>query len=356
MDSLRRNVNKQRLIRFIEIICIAFGLAFILFFLTGNLRYRVPTAINKHLKSWHGWENIEYMFVFGDSFSTTSFNPHDIQPNIDNPFGNPPFPEGVESGGPNWVHFSTATYNKSFIRTYNLAVGAGTVDRGIIAPFFDYSRSLNQQIPEVFLPLYANPVSRGPTIPTWQAHNTLFALFYGVNDIAMASRKLSGPTPSGAIFASYAGAIETMYQAGARNFLFVNVPPLDRAPQGMEVSASASDILDWNARLAALRQHLTATYSDMTTFVFDFYGLFDRILKYPQQFEQTRQIKNTTNWCFEYIMGTPEWHTLIPSCNIPVSEYFWENDLHPTWPVHNATAATIIEDCFGKRGPKGFCS
>jgi phospholipase/lecithinase/hemolysin len=41
--------------------------------------------------------------------------------------------------------------------------------------------------------------------------------------------------------------------------------------------------------------------------------------------------------------GTPTWYTKDPSCDYPVNEYLWLNDLHPTFPVHNATAASIVK-------------
>jgi len=41
--------------------------------------------------------------------------------------------------------------------------------------------------------------------------------------------------------------------------------------------------------------------------------------------------------------GTPTWYTKDASCDYAVNEYLWLNDLHPTFPVHNATAASIVE-------------
>jgi hypothetical protein len=39
--------------------------------------------------------------------------------------------------------------------------------------------------------------------------------------------------------------------------------------------------------------------------------------------------------------GTPTWYTKDASCDYPVDEYLWLNSLHPTFPMHNATAAGI---------------
>jgi hypothetical protein len=41
--------------------------------------------------------------------------------------------------------------------------------------------------------------------------------------------------------------------------------------------------------------------------------------------------------------GTPDWYTKDAGCEYPVNEYLWLNTLHPTFPVHNATAASIAE-------------
>ena len=41
--------------------------------------------------------------------------------------------------------------------------------------------------------------------------------------------------------------------------------------------------------------------------------------------------------------GTPTWYTLDANCTYPVNEWFWLNNLHPTFPIHNATAASIVK-------------
>lgn len=41
--------------------------------------------------------------------------------------------------------------------------------------------------------------------------------------------------------------------------------------------------------------------------------------------------------------GTPTWYTKEPSCQYAVNEYLWLNSLHPTFPMHNATASSIAK-------------
>jgi phospholipase/lecithinase/hemolysin len=41
--------------------------------------------------------------------------------------------------------------------------------------------------------------------------------------------------------------------------------------------------------------------------------------------------------------GAPTWYTKDPSCQYAVNEYLWLNELHPTFPMHNATAASVAK-------------
>lgn len=41
--------------------------------------------------------------------------------------------------------------------------------------------------------------------------------------------------------------------------------------------------------------------------------------------------------------GTPTLTYLDPSCGVPVNEYLWLNDLHPTYPMHNLIASQIVQ-------------
>lgn len=41
--------------------------------------------------------------------------------------------------------------------------------------------------------------------------------------------------------------------------------------------------------------------------------------------------------------GTPEKDTFLEECGVPVNQYFWLNNIHPTYPVHEAVAAQIAQ-------------
>ncbi len=46
--------------------------------------------------------------------------------------------------------------------------------------------------------------------------------------------------------------------------------------------------------------------------------------------------------------GTPTMSYLEPSCGIPVDQYTWLNDLHPTYPIHNLIASRIVQQLGGE--------
>jgi phospholipase/lecithinase/hemolysin len=125
----------------------------------------------------------------------------------------------------------------------------------------------------------------------------------------------------------------------------------------------------WNDKLANMTAAFNARHGNKTkTFVHDTHGVFEAALKDPKVFSQTAGLKNTTTWCKAYEKcilpqivveslltersGAPTWYTKDPSCAYPVNEYFWLNNLHPTFPIHNATAASIVQ-LLGSRASRG---
>ena len=136
-----------------------------------------------------------------------------------------------------------------------------------------------------------------------------------------------------------------LYQTGARNFLFMNVPPMDRAPGG--ASSLAESIPDWNSRLKGMAMNLSSTYSDVSVFTFETDVLFNLILDNPSSIKETAQITNTTGSCPAYGKDVSAPDQSDPSCSAPYNQYFWQDGLHPMFTVHQAIAAQVAE---GLRG------
>lgn len=93
-------------------------------------------------------------------------------------------------------------YNRSAIKTYDLAVGGGTIDRHMVNPVFPTAKTFYDQIEHYFRPFYG-PASSS----TWQSESTLFAVFFGVMDLIIPFHDEERP-PIDKLIKSYESELE----------------------------------------------------------------------------------------------------------------------------------------------------
>ena len=249
-----------------------------------------------------------------------------------------------------WVEQLSIKYNQSLIETYNLAYGGATVDSNLVKPYEPQVLSFREQVNDWFFPYYVEDSSSSNTSsPFYSSSSTLFAAFFGINDVGNSYFESNSSAILDAIFTVYAGLLSELYtSAGARNFLLLNVPPVNLSPltaqQGAQAQASEDgDIQDFNDRLAALATSVQYAYPDTTVFLYDTHRVFSQVLQYPASYAQTAGYKNTTDYCDAYQNGTPELDTFDPECGVPVDEYFWLNSLHPTYLMQDVMAQQMAE-------------
>jgi phospholipase/lecithinase/hemolysin len=191
-------------------------------------------------------------------------------------------------------------YNASAIFTYNLGYGGATMDSSLVAPWKPDVSSIADQIQNEWFPTYASKPSSAP----WASENALFALFDGINDVGNSWWK-NTTLLNAEIFAVYHGLVDSLYYAGARNFAFLNVPPVDRAPQALANSVAnqaqeKEGIAAWNNALMAMAKDLKSEKPDVNVFTVDANQLFNKVLDNPSSFLQTSGYKNTTAYCAAY--------------------------------------------------------
>ncbi|KZT61573.1 carbohydrate esterase family 16 protein [Calocera cornea HHB12733] len=279
------------------------------------------------------WNNTEYMFVFGDSYSTTGYN---VSAGITSPD-----PGYTASNGLNWVEYLRGTYNVTYTKVYNLAYGGATTDSYLVTPYLPTVQSLVNQVT-----LWDQYFSPAPSVAPWTTNNTLFAIFIGINDVGNAwnTNNLNETQP---VFFSllmdrYFQQVNNLYERGARNFLFLNVPPIDRAPlfieQGSATQAAVKSALAlYNTYLTDRINALQYLYPYLgSVVVYDTNTLFNTLLDNAETFSFT----NITGYCDAYANGTPTTTYQTAGCE-PVSTYFWLNTLHPLWFVHDVVAHGI---------------
>ncbi|KAF4621138.1 hypothetical protein D9613_001150 [Agrocybe pediades] len=267
-----------------------------------------------------------YWFGFGDSYSQTGFNISGTLPNVANPIGNPDFPGWSATGGANWVGYLTSTYNNSLLFTYNFAYGGATIDASLVAPYEPTVLSLTDQVNQ-----FLGSVASKPASTPWTSANSLFSIWIGVNDIGN-SYYQSGSRDafSDTLLNAYFALVQKLYNVGARNFLFANVPPIDRSPLMLAQSTDAqalekSVIATFNTKLAAKISSFKANNTGVTTFLWDSNAQFTKMLNSPT----TYGFADATSYGSDPTM-------------------FWGNNYHPSTYANKFFGQEIGQNVLGK--------
>lgn len=252
------------------------------------------------------------------------------QPSRENPIGNPDFPGVTSAIGANWAGFLTGTYNDSFIRTIDLAGGGATVDGAIFKSKFPGFRSFKTQVERDFIPNYAE---NKPSDFEWSRENTLFASFFGLNDCRAAYfQSKSSELPKD--ISVYIDILGNLYNAGARNFLVLELTPLERAPNSRWNNTRRQEelgglIKGYNTNLTQALTDFSNDRPDAAVFLFDTHQLYNELLDNVCSYPETCAIKDTTSFCPAYGGERDNPYAYDPSCAYSVDKYFWINGLHP---------------------------
>ncbi|KAF9047805.1 hypothetical protein BJ165DRAFT_1344738, partial [Panaeolus papilionaceus] len=226
-----------------------------------------------------------FWFSFGDSYTSTGFSATGTRPNNANPIGNPNFPGYPTTPGANWVGWLTSTYNSSQLFTYNYAVGGATIDQTIVPPYSSNIPSVVQQVTT-----FLNSVGSKPSTTPWTSSNALFSIWIGINDLAATyGRGGDRGAFSDQLLNSEFAQVKKLYDVGARNFLFVNVPPVDRSPQLLAQPTNnqaglRTVIQGFNTRLAAKAAAFASANPGAKTWVYDSASQFTQILNNPRNY------------------------------------------------------------------------
>ncbi|KAJ7481040.1 carbohydrate esterase family 16 protein [Mycena galericulata] len=276
------------------------------------------------------WSETDFLFVFGDSYTTTGFNISAGVNSVD--------PGFTSSNGPNWVEALRDTYNVAGTKVFNLAYGGATIDSALVTPYLPTVLSVVDQVAQFKTFLAPKPLGA-----QWNSSNSLFAIWIGINDCGNSYgwTNTTQPAFNKVLMNRLASQIEELYSFGARSFLFLTVPPINRAPlfleQGQSVtSLLASDIANYNAQLSETMTQFQASHKGFEATVFDTQPIFNTLLDEAKTFQFT----NSTGYCAAYENGTPAQSTQIAPC-APVSTYFWLNTLHPLFTIHGILAHAI---------------
>ncbi|KAG2150694.1 carbohydrate esterase family 16 protein [Suillus bovinus] len=284
------------------------------------------------------WNETEYLFVFGDSYSADGY---DVSAGI-----NSQVPGYTSSNGQNWVQFLTGTYNQKAVKTFDLAYGGATIDAALVPAYQSTVRSVVDQVAQ-----FNEYLAPKPAGAKWDSTNSLFAVWIGINDIGN-SESWTNITQAkfyGTLMNRLFSQVEDLYSKGARSFLFLTVPPMNRAPlyieQGHQAAAKIGiNIAEYNKQLTQSVRTFKSKHPDVDTVTVDTQPIFNVLLDNWQTFG----FVNFTGYCKAYENGTPTATYQVEGC-APVSNYFWLNSLHPLFTVHNILAQSISSALGGYR-------
>ena len=115
--------------------------------------------------------------------------------------------------------------------------------------------------------------------------------------------------------------VEDLNSSGGGAFLFLTVPPTNRAPLLIEAGEAAvrnisSALDDYNKQLNSSIAAFNANHTDASAVLFDTRPVFNTLLDHAETFG----FVNITGYCEAYENGTPDLTTEEPPC-APVSSY-----------------------------------
>ncbi|CCA73377.1 related to cellulose-binding GDSL lipase/acylhydrolase, putative-Aspergillus fumigatus [Serendipita indica DSM 11827] len=159
--------------------------------------------------------------------------------------------------------------------------------------------------------------------PGWSSSNTLFSVWIGINDIGNSYWRSDATTFDDTLLNRYFQLVQSLYSVGARKFLFLTVPPIQRSPlmlgQGSSVTATEKAVIaDYNSKLAAKAAAFASANSGVTALVYDTSTAFNTVLDNPSAYG----LQDATS----YGSG---------------NTYAWCNDYHPSPVIHNALASDL---------------
>ncbi|KIY72193.1 carbohydrate esterase family 16 protein [Cylindrobasidium torrendii FP15055 ss-10] len=256
---------------------------------------------------WHSFSHIKRLVIFGDSYSSVLLALNQgVKPTASLPLSGQKFPGHVwnEPGMPNWVgHLLTQyrdgplfqpegtndAWNEDPLLVYDYALGGNTLD-GV-------QRQVN-----VFLRDMASEMAA-----TWKAEETLFVSWIGINDCAYSTEHEDNIEK---LFSMQ----EQLYMAGARNILFIDVPPMWRIPgvRGPGESSKAA-VASWNSNLVSKAEKFSSQRPDVTCLLWSSFDASNTILDRPKEhrFDRADLKKSGGGIWVDHIHPTSAYHNHI---------------------------------------------
>ncbi|KAF9870967.1 lysophospholipase a [Colletotrichum karsti] len=313
------------------------------------------------------WQKTSHVLAFGDSYTyvqgtegwwgysfigsqlNISFTPEQLLSDRIVPGQNT-----SSAGGPNWIEELTGCKDglprDCEIQLWNFAFAGADISTTFVPLHHDYTISFENQVWQWD--------TYGRSVINADQKLSLVASFIGINDIndmANFEFPLQNLTSFEELYtaaiAEQFTALETVHKAGYRNFLFLNLPPLDKTPASQTNPNRKPDtamINTFNDVLNQTAKAFTEQHPGTTAMVFDTYSWLTHVFNNAASFG----ITNTTSFCPKYNAWDIATNYESSGCQ-PIGEYFWYNSGHIAYTVSQLLGSKVDEFLTQKSGSCG---
>ncbi|KAF8077883.1 hypothetical protein FPV67DRAFT_1463311 [Lyophyllum atratum] len=248
--------------------------------------------------AWPGFSELAFLIIFGDSYSSVGYGlaPQEGAATALQPLG-VPFPGSTwnEPNLCNWVgHLITKYFPRARFNPDGAKQDAAYLERPLLV--YNYAKGgdtipgVRRQIQSQFLP----NVGQKPNWASWSGDTSLFSRSFskvglkltsitftlstvtwvGINDCAYSRDHTSN-------LRSLVSLQEKLYDAGARNFLFVDIPPIHRSPAVPEHREDSTSFDNFNNELNEAASAFASKHPEITVMLFAASATFNRFLDTP---------------------------------------------------------------------------
>ncbi|KAF4994812.1 hypothetical protein FGRMN_5546 [Fusarium graminum] len=252
-------------------------------------------------------------------------------PRAENPIGNPELPGITSSGGKNWAMYMATEFNTTLTLAYIFARSASVVDAEVIPPRRKTTFTFAHQIAQ-----FKETIGHRPRHAAWTAENTVVTVWFGLNDLSIALGKEGQDKRLRASIGRMFELTEILYKMGIRNFIFIEMPPIELLPSHQtvklrndgrhELYSYAATV--WNKCLRQNTILFQQTHRDAKANYIEVWDIFYQAFLQPQSLGA----KNST--CVD-----PEGKTCL-----------WADAHHPGRRIHRLIGARVAENAWGNEG------
>ncbi|KAL2872379.1 SGNH/GDSL hydrolase family protein [Aspergillus lucknowensis] len=335
-------------------------------------------ALSRHGFDWH---SIRHLVAFGDSYTYVQgihgrTNYSFIGDQFDYAFNARKLltnkivqsQTGTSAGGPNWLEYLAGCGVEEGLTSplsckkqlWDFAFAGADISAEHLPLHHNYTVSFVNQITQYTTfahPVLATPNSHG-SHAILNPESTLVAIWIGINDINDSAAGNDGygaaipsfPAFYNTLMSTLFDSVSTLHELGYRNYLFLNLPPLDRNPANQDElpenrSPNATQVGWFNSALERHASLFRSRHGDgdgdgddaTTVLLFDAHSVLSGVLDSPGAYG----IVNTTDFCPGYDQPDIGTNYEAYGCPTALETYFWYNSGHITSRVHEILAKAL---------------